>query len=114
MVTRITTVVKSRTCKSQGRQLPDTSAVSSCAQEAAIGRHVDIGDVDIWHVVSLNSNVPLTPGSEQYQWLQDDLAGNLTKCSLAYWHHPRFTSGPSIGGDYRDLWRLLLSDPLVA
>lgn len=60
-----------------------------------------------WHIVSLNSMAQLDAGSEQYQWLQDDLAANRTPCSLAYWHHPRFTSGPSGGGGYRDLWRLL-------
>jgi len=63
-----------------------------------------------WHVVSLNSNVPVTPGSEQMLWLRNDLeASKGTKCSLAYWHHPLFTSGPSAGnnGLMREVWRLL-------
>jgi calcineurin-like phosphoesterase family protein len=63
-----------------------------------------------WHVVSLNSNVAVTPGSEQMLWLRNDLeASKGTKCSLAYWHHPLFTSGPSAGsnGLMREVWRVL-------
>lgn len=26
-------------------------------------------------------------------WLQGDLAAHQHQCTLAYWHHPRFTSG---------------------
>ena len=62
-----------------------------------------------WHVVSLNSNVPIGPGSEQLVWLDADLRGSTTKCTLAYWHHPLFTSGPSAGGGaaVRELWKVL-------
>jgi hypothetical protein len=61
-----------------------------------------------WHIISLNSMVPMSAGQEQYVWLQDDLAAyKSTKCTLAYWHHPRFTSGPSLGGGFLDVWRLL-------
>jgi acid phosphatase type 7 len=60
-----------------------------------------------WHIVSLNSNVPLSVGSEQYVWLQDDLAFNRPACTLVYFHHPRFTSGPSNGGTLRDAWQLM-------
>jgi acid phosphatase type 7 len=66
-----------------------------------------------WHIVSLNSNVPVGPGSEQVMWLDDDLQANsrtvTAKCTLAYWHHPLFTSGPSAGsgGLMRDVWRVL-------
>ena len=53
----------------------------------------DVGD---WHVVALNSNckfVACAAGSEQEQWLRADLAAHPTACALAYWHHPRFSSG---------------------
>jgi acid phosphatase type 7 len=62
-----------------------------------------------WHVVSLNSSAPTASGSEQYQWLQNDLNLNRTiRCTLAYFHFPRFTSGPSRDGlALGDLWRLL-------
>ena len=62
-----------------------------------------------WHIVSLNTSAPLGAGSEQYQWLQDDLNLSRTaRCTLAYFHYPRFTSGPSRDGRaLGDLWRLL-------
>jgi len=66
-----------------------------------------------WHVVSLNSMAPLSAGQEQFIWLQRDLAASRTKCTLVYWHHPRFTSGPSqptVGSSYIDLWRLLIQN----
>ena len=34
-----------------------------------------------------------TAGSAQEQWLKADLAANKNVCTLAYWHHPRFSSG---------------------
>jgi acid phosphatase type 7 len=69
-----------------------------------------------WHVIALNSNIPVGDGSEQMVWLQQDLRENrireeLTgaKCTLAYWHHPLFTSGPSAGSNALMLpvWRTL-------
>ena len=60
----------------------------------------DIGD---WHVVVLNSNCDRTgceEGSSQHQWLVADLADSDAACTMAYWHHPRFTSGPH-GDDVR-------------
>jgi calcineurin-like phosphoesterase family protein len=62
-----------------------------------------------WHIVSLNSNAPLAAGQEQYVWLQDDLTFNRPACTLVYFHHPRFTSGPSNGGFFRDVWQLMFS-----
>jgi hypothetical protein len=50
----------------------------------------DLGD---WHIISLNSNVSMSAGSAQEQWLRADLAANTKDCILAYWHHPRFSSG---------------------
>jgi hypothetical protein len=54
----------------------------------------DLGD---WHIVSLNSNVSMSAGSAQEQWLRADLAASTKKCTLAYWHHPRFSSGTTHG-----------------
>lgn len=54
----------------------------------------DVGD---WHIVSLNSNCDHVggchAGSPQEVWLRRDLAAHKTKCTLAYWHHPRFSGG---------------------
>lgn len=52
-------------------------------------------DLGGWHFVSLNSNVEAGIGSAQYEWLRADLAESSdVLCTLAYWHHPVFTSGP--------------------
>jgi hypothetical protein len=54
-------------------------------------------DLGQWHVIALNSNCAEVGGcdrnSPQGQWLQADLAAHPRKCTLAYWHHPRFSSG---------------------
>ncbi len=50
----------------------------------------DLGD---WHIISLNSNVSMSAGSAQEQWLRGDLAASTKQCAIAYWHHPRFSSG---------------------
>ena len=47
-----------------------------------------------WHVIALNSSVDMQPGSAQEQWLRADLKANPRRCTLAYWHTPRFSSGP--------------------
>ena len=55
-------------------------------------------DLGSWHVISLNSNCSsvaggCAAGSPQEQWLKEDLAAHSNACTLAYWHHPRFSSG---------------------
>jgi hypothetical protein len=56
-------------------------------------------DLGAWHVIALDSgNCDTTPamcaaGSAQEAWLKADLASHSQSCVLAYWHHPRFTSG---------------------
>src|SRR5215203_789030 len=67
-----------------------------------------------WHVVALNSNceeVRCGPGSPQTTWLKEDLATNdEARCTLAYMHHPRFSSGEkhgSTGGGVEKLWEVL-------
>lgn len=65
-----------------------------------------------WHVVALNSNCDHVGGcgrgSPQWLWLQADLAASRARCTLAYWHHPRFSSGDH-GSDtaYAPFWDLL-------
>jgi hypothetical protein len=54
-------------------------------------------DIGAWHLVALNSNCSMVGGcgvdSPQERWLRDDLAKHSNRCTLAYWHHPRFSSG---------------------
>jgi hypothetical protein len=55
-------------------------------------------DLGNWHLIALNSNCAAVggcgAGSAQEQWLAADLAAHPGTCTLAYWHHPRFSSGP--------------------
>ncbi len=50
-------------------------------------------DLGAWHIVALNSNIAVEHGSKQDAWLRRDLAASRASCILAYWHHPRFSSG---------------------
>lgn len=50
----------------------------------------------------LNSNCTkvaggCSAGSAQEQWLRANLAAHTSQCTVAYWHHPRFSSGSHHG-----------------
>lgn len=63
-------------------------------QDGAAYYSFDLGE---WHFIALNSNCAAAGGcdtsSPQYEWLLADLAAHPSKCTLVYWHHPRFSSG---------------------
>lgn len=69
-------------------------------------------DLGAWHVIAINSNCAdigsCQAGSAQERWLRADLASHRSRCALAYWHHPRFSSGPH-GSDARTqaIWQAL-------
>lgn len=72
-------------------------------------------DLGAWHIVVLNSNCAEVggcgPGSTQEEWLRANLAASTADCTLAYWHHPRFSSGehgsdPSVAA----FWTALYED----
>ncbi|HEX5823415.1 MAG TPA: metallophosphoesterase [Candidatus Limnocylindrales bacterium] len=55
-------------------------------------------DLGAWHVIVLDSDCAKVDGcdagSPQGRWLKADLAAHAsTRCTLAIWHHPRFSSG---------------------
>ena len=57
-------------------------------------------NVGSWRIYVLNSNcgfVGCAASGEQEQWLRTDLAANPRTCSLAIWHHPRYSSGSEHG-----------------
>jgi len=59
-------------------------------------------DLGAWHIIALNSNCGIVgcgPGSEQNRWLRADLAAHGAQCTLAYWHHSRFSSDYSHGNN---------------
>lgn len=70
-------------------------------------------DLGSWHIIVLNSNCEEIGGcdaaSPQAEWLRADLATHDALCTLAYWHHPLFSSGTTHGGDeaMQPAWRLL-------
>ena len=69
-------------------------------------------DLGAWHIVALNSNCDAVGGcgaaSPQGLWLAHDLGVNPARCTLAFWHSARFSSGPhGSHTEFRDLWGLL-------
>jgi hypothetical protein len=69
----------------------------------------DVGD---WHLIALNSTCGKVggcgPDSPQGRWLKADLAAHPNSCTLAYWHHPRFSSGKHGSSEsMAPVWQLL-------
>ena len=83
-------------------------------------------DDPCWRLIALNSELCFTPGgcgppthptdpgpgNRMYAWLQSDLAGHPDAeypCTLAYWHHPRFSfsTGSGASAAVGPLWDLL-------
>jgi hypothetical protein len=104
---------KTRTRPSPGNHDYRTSGASAYfayfganAGPAGVGYYsYDLGD---WHIVSLNSNISMSAGSTQEQWLRADLAASTKTCTLAYWHHPRFSSGShGSSSEPEPLWQAL-------
>jgi acid phosphatase type 7 len=65
-----------------------------------------------WQIFVLNSNceiVGCNESSPQFAWLKAELAASPTGCTLAYMHHPLFSSGQYHGSDVlvKPLWQLL-------
>jgi acid phosphatase type 7 len=54
-------------------------------------------DLGHWHIIVLDSDCAEVEGcdsaSVEGQWLAADLATSKATCTLAIWHHPRFSSG---------------------
>ena len=69
-------------------------------------------DLGTWHVIVLDSMCAKVggcePASPQGQWLAADLAASDAVCTLAIFHHPRFTSGEHGNTEAMDaFWRPL-------
>ncbi|MDQ3871404.1 MAG: PKD domain-containing protein [Chloroflexota bacterium] len=69
-------------------------------------------DLGGWHVVVLNSNCSAVggcgAGSPQETWLRADLAATSARCTIAYWHHPLFSSGEHGNSpEVKALWQAL-------
>lgn len=46
-----------------------------------------------WLILSLNSNIQGQAMQEQLTWLNNTLMHNESRCVLAFWHHPVYSSG---------------------
>src|SRR4051794_22248113 len=65
-------------------------------------------DLGTWHIVVLNSNctiVSCSAGSAQETFLRQDLAAHPAVCTLAAWHHPRFSSSNAASSSTQPLWQ---------
>lgn len=70
-------------------------------------------DLGAWHIIALNSVCwevgGCGAGSPQLAWLQADLAAHPGGCTLAYWHHPLYSSGKHGANPMvQSLWQALL------
>ncbi len=90
-----------RTYPTAGNHEYETSGASGYfdyfgARAGPVGQGWYAYDLGSWRVYALNANcfvVGCDAGQAQEQWLRADLAANPRSCVLAYWHHPRFSSG---------------------
>jgi calcineurin-like phosphoesterase family protein len=80
------------------------AALDPCAG----GRPYYSYDLGTWHMIALNS-VTGTIDDAQKAWLQADLAAHPAKCSLVYYHHPRYTGGTRGDNQLNNIW-----DDLIA
>jgi acid phosphatase type 7 len=61
-----------------------------------------------WLILMLDSNIAATRGSPQWEFARAALEGQRTPCTMAVWHHPRFSSGPNGSHTFMtDMWELL-------
>ena len=95
---------------------------SPTTPQIRLGQYYYSYDLGAWHIIVLDSDCKDLPGpasnpdngcvanSPQGTWLTNDLAHDSAACTLAYWHHPRFSSGEA--GDIvktTPFWKALYS-----
>lgn len=110
--------VKAKTSPVIGNHEYDTSGGTDCGRGGAgyFGYFGSIAggpggyysfDVGTWHLIALNANcsqVACKAGSAQETWLKNDLATHPATCTLAFWHQPRFSAGPSTLANLLPFW----------
>ncbi len=78
------------------------------AAGGTLGNYYYSYDIGAWHIMVLNDQISMVVGSPQELWLRAELANNTKKCTLAYWHRPRFTSsGTNNLAAVKPLWDAL-------
>ena len=93
--------VKSVTMPTPGNHDPPSSGYTPYFGKPA-NYSYDLGS---WHLIALDS----TNVSAATAFLEADLDGHSNRCTLAYWHHPRFSSDATHGnnGSMAPLWERL-------
>lgn len=62
-----------------------------------------------WLLLSLNSNIDGNAMQAQMSWLKQQLDQSKASCTLAFWHHPVFSSGGHGNNDIMlPAWKLLV------
>ena len=69
-------------------------------------------DIGSWHLIALDSQCAVVngcnPGNPQYQWLLSDLNAHASsRCTLAYWHIPIYSSSQDHQPDMQAIYSLL-------
>ena len=82
------------------RPLPDIFAIGATRQRTVKSRSYYSYDVGPWHIIALNTNCEVAglggcgDGSPQETWLrQGPCRTSRRACTIAYGHHPLFSSG---------------------
>lgn len=83
--------VKALTMPTPGNHDPPSSGYTTYFGKPA-NYSFDIGS---WHLIALDS----TNVSAATAFLQSDLGAHSNRCTLAYWHHPRFSSDATHGNN---------------
>lgn len=62
-----------------------------------------------WHLIALNSALSGEDLQAQLAWLKSELSVHRARCTLAYWHHPLYSSGRhGSQASMREAWQLLV------
>ena len=61
-----------------------------------------------WQLISLNSTLRGAAFDAQLTWLKSELTRRPASCTLAFWHHPRYSSGGHADNDFMaPVWQAL-------
>ena len=75
---------------------------------AAAGRGYYSFRLGQWRLFSLNSNLGPRQHAVQLAWLREELTRQSARCTLAYWHHPLYSSGMhGNSARMKDVWQVL-------
>lgn len=72
------------------------------------GRGYYSRSIGSWQLIALNSALSGEDLQAQLAWLKSELSARRARCTLAYWHHPLYSSGRhGSQASMREAWQLL-------